>query len=239
MSNNAPRWLAQQEILNRTLISIWYYFSVYRKPKSASGCLRTLVILNLSLSKYSGTYIQGFVKRLYASTDPRLYLSGSEETHRLKSSLRVQQCSPCLSTREDSFFFGGSLGQAEVSQKSLDTTDADELPFSNLTELTKQRTSQDQKTMPKHTNSVRGGSTKRKDMTTDANRDQGLRSPNSVGLSHSSTEGPRNPAIASANGTLQRLAGIARYFGSSFHQDIDVVEGTFGTDMERDYEIED
>ena len=93
--------------------------------------------------------------------------------------------------------------------------------------------------MPKHMNGVRGGSTKRRDITSDENRDQELRSANSVDLSYRSTEGPRNSAtvLASSNGALQRLAGIAQYFESSFNQDIDELEGAYRTEMDRDNEI--
>jgi len=94
--------------------------------------------------------------------------------------------------------------------------------------------------MPKRMNGVHGGSTKRKDITSNEAKDQELRSPNSLDPSHSNTEGPRNPAavLASSNGALQRLADIAQYFESSFTYDINVVEGAYGTEMDRENEIQ-
>lgn len=94
--------------------------------------------------------------------------------------------------------------------------------------------------MPKRTNSVRGGSTKRRDVTSDEAKDQGVRSPNGLDMGHSNTEGPRNPVavLASSNGALQRLADIAQYFESSFSYDINMVEGAYGTEMDRENKIQ-
>ena len=93
--------------------------------------------------------------------------------------------------------------------------------------------------MPKRTNGVRGGSTKRKDITSDVAKDQELRSSNSLDLSHSNIDDPRNPAavLASSNGALQRLANIAQYFETSFTHDIDIVDGAYGTEIDRENEI--
>ncbi len=94
--------------------------------------------------------------------------------------------------------------------------------------------------MPKHPNGVRGGSSKRREITSDQMKDQEFRSPNGLDASHGDTDEPGNPAttIASCNGALQRLAGIARYFESSFNQDINEVEGDYGTEMDRENEIQ-
>ena len=94
--------------------------------------------------------------------------------------------------------------------------------------------------MPKRTNGVRSGSTKHRDMTSGEAKDQELRSPNSLDHSHSNTEGPRNPAavLASSNGALQRLADIVQYFESSFIWDINVVEGAYGTEIDRENKIQ-
>lgn len=91
--------------------------------------------------------------------------------------------------------------------------------------------------MSNRTNGVRGGSTKRKGISSDEARDQ--RSPNSLNLSHNNTDDPRNPAalIASSNSALQRLAHIAQYFESSFTHKIDIVEGAYGMEIDRENEI--
>ena len=89
--------------------------------------------------------------------------------------------------------------------------------------------------MPKHTNGIHDGSSKRRQM-----KDQEFRSPNGLDANHGDTEEPGNPAttLASCNGALQRLAGIARYFESSFNQDINEVEGDYGTEMDKENEIQ-
>ena len=94
--------------------------------------------------------------------------------------------------------------------------------------------------MPKHTNGVRGGSSKRRETTSDQMKDQEFRSPNGLDASHGDTEEAGNPAatLASCNGALQRLAGLARYFESSFNQDINLVEEDYGTEMDRENEIQ-
>ncbi|KAL8670545.1 MAG: hypothetical protein Q9168_004924 [Polycauliona sp. 1 TL-2023] len=94
--------------------------------------------------------------------------------------------------------------------------------------------------MPKHQNGVRGGSSKRREITSDQTKDQEFRSPNGLDASHGDTEDPGNPAatLASCNGALQRLAGIARYFESSFNEDISMVERDYGAEMDREDEIQ-
>ena len=94
--------------------------------------------------------------------------------------------------------------------------------------------------MPKHTNGVRGGSSKRREITSHQTNDQESRSPTGLDASHGNTGEPGNPAatLASCNGALQRLAGIARYFELSFNQDINVVEGDYGTEMAGENEIQ-
>ena len=94
--------------------------------------------------------------------------------------------------------------------------------------------------MPKHTNGVRGGSSKRREIISDQTKDQESRSPNGLDASHGNTEEPRNAAatLASCNGALQRLAGITQYFESSFNQDINEVEGDYRTEMDRENEIQ-
>ena len=94
--------------------------------------------------------------------------------------------------------------------------------------------------MPKHTNGVRGVSSKRREIISDQAKDQEFRSPNGLDASHGDTEEPGNPAatLASCNGALQRLAGIARYFESSFNGDINMVERDYGAEMDRENEIQ-
>jgi len=94
--------------------------------------------------------------------------------------------------------------------------------------------------MPKRTYDVRGGSTKRKDITSNEAKNQELRSLNSLDLSHSNIEDSRNSAavLAFFNETLQRHADIAQYFEFSFIYDINVVEGTYGTKMSRENKIQ-
>lgn len=94
--------------------------------------------------------------------------------------------------------------------------------------------------MPKRTNGVRGGSTKRGDITLDETKDHELRSTNSLDPSHGSIEGPPHPAaavLASSSGALQRLADIAQYLESSFNYDINMVEDSYGAEMGRENEI--
>ena len=98
--------------------------------------------------------------------------------------------------------------------------------------------SQGQNTMPRHTNGVRSGSSKRS--TSDQTREQESRPVNGLDVSHSGSEESQNPAaiLASCNGPLQRLANIARYFELSFSQDITIVEGDYGPEMDRENEIQ-
>lgn len=97
---------------------------------------------------------------------------------------------------------------------------------------------QGQNTMPRHTNGVRSGSSKRS--TSDQPREQELRPVNGLDVSHSDSEEPQNSAaiLASCKGPLQRLANIARYFELSFSQDISIVEGDYGPEMDREKEIQ-
>ena len=90
--------------------------------------------------------------------------------------------------------------------------------------------------MPDPTNGVRGGSSKHRDTTSDQKKDQELGSFNSLDLRRGNTEGLQTPAavLASSNGAPQRLAGIAQFFDSSFTYDINVVEGAYGTEMEKE-----
>jgi hypothetical protein len=66
--------------------------------------------------------------------------------------------------------------------------------------------------MPNPTNGVRGGSSKRKDVTSDQKKDQELGSFNSLDPRRDNTEGPQTSAavLASSNGALQRLADLAQ-----------------------------
>ena len=98
--------------------------------------------------------------------------------------------------------------------------------------------SQGHNTMPRHTNGVRSGSSKRS--TSDQTREQESESVNGLDASHSGSEESQNPAaiLASCNGPLQRLANIARYFELSFSQDITIVEGDYGPEMDRENEIQ-
>lgn len=67
--------------------------------------------------------------------------------------------------------------------------------------------------MPKHTNSVHGRLTKRREVTLDEKKDQELRSSNGLDLSLGSTE---RPLLASCNGALQHLASFRTSLGKSF-----------------------
>ena len=91
--------------------------------------------------------------------------------------------------------------------------------------------------MPRHTNGIRSGSTKRS--TSDQTGEPDSRPVNGIDVSHSDSEEPQKAAarLASCNGSLQRLANIARYL-ESFSQDIAVVEGDFGPEMDRENEIQ-
>ena len=91
--------------------------------------------------------------------------------------------------------------------------------------------------MPRHMNGVHSGSSKR--TTSDQTRDQEVRPVHGPGVGHAGFEEHQNPAatLASYNGSLQRLADIARYFESSFSQDIAVVEEDYGTEIDRENEI--
>ena len=111
--------------------------------------------------------------------------------------------------------------------------------YSLIVQLLKMEgSSQGQNTMPRHTNGVRSGSSKRS--TSDETREQEFRPVNGTDVSRSDSEEPQNPAaiLASCNGPLQRLANIARYLESSFSQDITMVEAVFGTAMDRENEIQ-
>ena len=94
--------------------------------------------------------------------------------------------------------------------------------------------------MPRRTNGVRGGSSKRSDMTSDEAKDGDNRSPQSLDLIHSNVEGFRNPtaALASSSDALQRLADIAHFFRSSFTHDVNMVEGEFRIEMDRENKIQ-
>ena len=105
--------------------------------------------------------------------------------------------------------------------------------------LKKWRDFQGRNTMPKHTNGARGGSIRRRDVTSDEKQDQEPRSSNDLALSHGNTEGPRNSAaiLGSSNGSIQRLAAFTQYFQSSFTSDMDMVERVYGTEVDREAEI--
>lgn len=95
--------------------------------------------------------------------------------------------------------------------------------------------------MPKYSNGARRGSIKRRDTTsTDGNKDQEFRSPDSLDLSHRNTEEPQHPAavLGSSKEALRRLAAIANLFQSSFIDDIKVIEGTYRTELVRENEIQ-
>lgn len=94
--------------------------------------------------------------------------------------------------------------------------------------------------MPKHTNGARGGSTRRRDVTSDEKKVQEPRSSNDLALSHSNTEGLQNSVaiLASSNGAIQRLAAFTQYFQSSFTSDIDMLERVYGTEVDREAQIQ-
>ena len=92
--------------------------------------------------------------------------------------------------------------------------------------------------MPRHINGVHSGSSKR--TASDQIRDQEVRPVDGLGVNHDGFEEQQNPAaiLASCNEPLQRLADIARYLQSSFSQDIAIVEENYGTEMDRENEIQ-
>ena len=92
--------------------------------------------------------------------------------------------------------------------------------------------------MPRHVNGVHSGSSKR--TTSDQTREQEVRPVHDLDVNHGSFEEHQNPAaiLASCNGPLQRLASMAKYFESAFSQDIAIVEGVYGTEMDRESEIQ-
>ncbi len=91
--------------------------------------------------------------------------------------------------------------------------------------------------MPRNTNGARSVSSKRS--ISDQTRDQETRPVNGLDVSHSNSEETRNPAavLASCNESLNRLADIARFF-ESFNQDLTMVEGVYGTEIDREMEIQ-
>ncbi|KAL9012462.1 MAG: hypothetical protein Q9173_002778 [Seirophora scorigena] len=93
--------------------------------------------------------------------------------------------------------------------------------------------------MPKHTNGARGGSTRRRDLTSDENRDKEPGSSSDLVLSHGNTERSQNPAaiLAASNGAIQRLASFTHYF-ESFAPDIDILEQVYGTAADREAKIQ-
>ena len=92
--------------------------------------------------------------------------------------------------------------------------------------------------MPRHVNGVHSGSSKR--TTSDQAREQEVRPVNGLGVNHGGFEEHQNPAatLASCNESLQRLANMARYFEWSFSQDMAIVEEDYGTEMDRENEIQ-
>ncbi|KAI4117371.1 MAG: hypothetical protein LQ345_002383 [Seirophora villosa] len=93
--------------------------------------------------------------------------------------------------------------------------------------------------MPKHMNGARGGSTRRRDLTSDESRDQDPGSSSDLVLSHGNTERFQNPAtiLAASNGAIKRLADFTQYF-KSFATDIDMLEQVYGKEVDREAEIQ-
>lgn len=93
--------------------------------------------------------------------------------------------------------------------------------------------------MPLPTNGVRGGTPKRRDTMSEQKKNQGVDSSSSHDLSRRENEELQTPVavLASSSEALKRLAAIAQYFESSHIHDIDVVEETYGTEMEKDSKI--
>ena len=143
-----------------------------------------------------------------------------------------------LSNRTKFSSFGRVRGQAKVRKTIVHICIKNNV-YSPVVQLLKmQGASQGQNSMPRHTSGVRSGSSKRS--TSDQTREQELRPANGLDVNHSDSEEPQNHAaiLASCNGPLQRLANIARYFELSFSQDIAIVEGYFGPEMDRENEIQ-
>ena len=92
--------------------------------------------------------------------------------------------------------------------------------------------------MPRQANGVSSGSSKRG--ASDQMRKEEVRTVNGPDVDDSDCEETQNPAaiLASYNGPLQRLANMARFFELSFSQDIAIVEEDYGTEMDRENEIQ-
>ncbi|KAL8963111.1 MAG: hypothetical protein Q9193_000585 [Seirophora villosa] len=88
-------------------------------------------------------------------------------------------------------------------------------------------------------NGARGGSTRRRDLTSDESRDQDPGSSSDLVLSHGNTERSQNPAeiLADSNGAIQRLANFTQYF-KSFASDIDMLEQVHGKEVDREAKIQ-
>ena len=96
--------------------------------------------------------------------------------------------------------------------------------------------------MPKQTNGTRGGASATQRGTTSDRKRRDLEATSIDSLdfnSHGNSDAFQNSVtvLASSNGALQRLAGIAQYFETSFTHDISIVEGTHGADIDRENEI--
>jgi len=93
--------------------------------------------------------------------------------------------------------------------------------------------------MFKRTNDVYNESTKRKDIISNKAKNQKFRSSNSLNLSYSNIEDSRNSAavLVFFNKILQRLADIAQYFEFSFIYNINIVEETYRTEIDRKNKI--
>jgi len=93
--------------------------------------------------------------------------------------------------------------------------------------------------MPKRSNGFNGVPSKRREAASDQNTEKESRSNNSRDYSYVNDDELPNPTaiLATTSGALQRLANIAQYFESSFNHDVNVVEGAYREEMDREHEI--
>ncbi len=94
--------------------------------------------------------------------------------------------------------------------------------------------------MPNHTNGPNGVSSQSRDASSNQKKQQDSRSINSLVSRRGNTEESQTPTsiLASTSGALERLAGIVKFFESSYSYDVNMVEGVYGMEMDREKEIQ-
>ena len=132
--------------------------------------------------------------------------------HLLKDSLCLQQ-SPLSSLYLNRLFFFQRCSKIKQKQvKSSYMTDSDGISISEFEVAEDMESFSELIYNAQNTNSVHGGSTKCRGVTSDEKKNQKLRSFNSLDLSHSSTE---RALLASFNEALQHLASFHTSLGES------------------------